>query len=862
MAAPPISRDLGTRLGLGVPIQLNNAPADKLTDTNFKQVPVDEPTSNIGNTTHNIVDANAETASIPAKTIIPKFFMNVGDISGEQSLKDFFGKPVKLADGVFQTTDTVSTFNPYILPQEALAVTMWADKLKGYVGFRPEFEAILQINATRFQQGRYMLTWVPSAGAQYNPKQLMIKKMHTFSLQQRTQLPHVDIDLNTDSQVTLHIPYVSAYPYFPIYPAGNSWKPYNLGSLQIFPYKAINSGTASYTLWLRMKNVVLMAPTVPQSVSPKFDFSHVKTVPQSGRVKSSRKGKSETEYEQDSQGIGPITGIARKVKNASDVIGQIPLLSSFTEPVGWVADIVGNVASIFGWSKPVSESALTRVFPARGYFSTNYDASDISSVLAGSTRNQLQVCPGFSGTNLDEMSLDYLKFIPAWFKTQNWATTDAKEALLYSFNLCPDAFGQSYTDNGNTVYSYPPCSFPEIFMTRYRGSFVLTIKIVKTEFHSGRLAVVFEPLGGTNIAPTVTYDDTAFCHREIIDVRFGNEWTFEFPYVNHLSYLYIGRPYGKVRIYVVDPLIAPATVSSSVDLLLEISGGKDLEYAFPNHTAFCPYIPSAPQCKITKSGTRAQSSKVQMNFENNVEKSIGQTNSNDMEVGFAALCMGEKVLSLRQLVKRMNIRARTVAIPKANYYNYIPFAWSPVADNVAAAPYLPVLQPDMYTWCSSLYALCRGGVRWKFFNPAMTDVTGSSITYVRDAWGSTHDFRKEIYAEATDWGGIAGPAAISQSLAAYTVNGKEGLIAESQFAMYSSSNCFPTTDTCTYFTASIGNYSNGIDSASPPIFASTTFTDAETDMPAPLRGGADDLEFGCFISTPPLYVGPWLDNWT
>jgi hypothetical protein len=337
---------------------------------------------------------------------------------------------------LFQTTDVVSTFSPVLIPEFYNSITMWSEKLKGFVGFRCDFEFVLQVNATRFQQGRYMLCWTPSGGVANSVKTTFVTAMHNFSLQQRTQLPHGELDLNTDSEVHLNVPYTSCYPYYPVRAATTASGSFNFGTVQIFPYQAINSGTASYTLWARMINVELMAPTVPQA------RTGTKTIK-----------KSQQEVEQDSQGIGPIQGIARKVSDTSEILGQIPLLSSFTEPVKWVSDIVGNVASIFGWSKPVDLAALTRVFPARAYYTTHYDASDISAMISASTRNQIEVCPGFASSDLDEMSIDYLKSIPAFFKKVNWSTSDAKQTLLYSLDICPDSFGLAYTDNALTVFT-------------------------------------------------------------------------------------------------------------------------------------------------------------------------------------------------------------------------------------------------------------------------------------------------------------------------------------------------------------------------------------------------------------------------
>jgi len=43
------------------------------------------------------------------------------------------------------------------------------------------------------------------------------------------------------------------------------------------------------------------------------------------------------------------------------VLEKIPLLSSFAGPTSWALNIGKNLASMFGWSKPVNTLPIVRV---------------------------------------------------------------------------------------------------------------------------------------------------------------------------------------------------------------------------------------------------------------------------------------------------------------------------------------------------------------------------------------------------------------------------------------------------------------------------------------------------------------------
>lgn len=78
-------------------------------------------------------------------------------------------------------------------------------------------------------------------------------------------------------------------------------------------------------------------------------------------------------------------------------------------PISWLGHLAGNVASIWGWSKPIMESApMFNVLRNLPYFG-NSDGVSPSASLGIIATPKVDILDGFAGNGFDEMSFDYLK---------------------------------------------------------------------------------------------------------------------------------------------------------------------------------------------------------------------------------------------------------------------------------------------------------------------------------------------------------------------------------------------------------------------------------------------------------------------
>lgn len=643
-----------------------------------------------GTTTNFISDANVSSSTIQHSYDIGDMFKNTQSYT-QQDICEFLRKPVRLSSGDFGPSDTgiLQTYNPYHLLNTQ---PIWANKTSGHLAVRADLHVRLVLNATRFQQGRYCLAWFPTVGASATLQQTNAWfNMHCANLTNRTQLPHVEIDINRDTECTMVIPFISAYSHK--FLGTNTFT--DPGQLVLFPYSAIQaptgSTTASYTIYVHFENVKLDAPTQPQS-NVRFK--------KSGTVQ---------EQEQKAGGIGPIGGVLTKVSKATGLLAQIPLLSSVAAPVSWFTDILASAANVFGWSSPLDLSEVTRAVQTIVPFSNNVDMPDGSMPLSLFARNTLEVLPGIGGTDIDEMAIDHIKTIPAYYTQFNLNTTDTSTQIVAQYNACYSLFYSQMVDNGRTVTVYTPLSYLALFFNQARGGIVFKFKVCSTEFHSGRYSVTFTPYEAQGGGPTVNASGQDYVHREIIDLRMGCEFTFCVPYTSITNYRYltgnINECFGAIAITAVNPLKAPSTVSQVVPVLVEVCGAPDIEFAALRTGGQSICAPSAPQSNI----------KFVSSVNEITSGQIGNSQTVDDNMLSSRHCVGERLLSLTSLLKHTDQLIPTTQGTTALGAVIDPFF-------IVGQGYVGAVQSDspwrsdLYSMITSMYAMSRGSMRYRIFN--------------------------------------------------------------------------------------------------------------------------------------------------
>lgn len=762
------------------------------------------------------------------------------------TIEDYLSKPFVFQTGSLGIGDTVSTFGQALFPQTFNSNPIILDKLRGYFGFTADIEFRIVVNATRFQQGRYILAWTPFGGASsIDNRVVAISSSHRATLVQRTQLPHVEIDINCDTQATLYIPYKSMYAYTPSHVVLNGSSAMCWGSLSLTPYEPLDfvsgSSTASFTIYYSLKNIDLIGVAVPQS----------------GRF-SARRGKDAVAAEQDSQAIGPISSMMTRVSNAASLWTAVPLISTYATTTQWCADLLSKTANVFGLSRPTNLERGARVVQQLFPYLPNVDGADNSNVLALSTTNQVGMLEGASLTDMDEMDFKFICSIPSyWFKV-DWADSAASGSTLTTFPLSPYEFGLTSTVNGQLVNHFTPMGFVANHFNYWRGSMVIIIKIVKTEFHSGRLAFVFQPLE-TRLQPNVApaYNTTSYAHRDIIDIREHSEITLRIPFVSITPFKSaetIGtRIMGNLSVYVVDKLVAPDVVPSSVTLIVEACMGADVEFAVPSGQEMMPFYNVIPQSGVFTTQPDA-------NVCNIVDKTIGSLSTDTASVEPSLFCVGEVIRNARTLLKRP-MPILYDAQPAVNkFLNVYPYLTTGFLQN-GLSNVVPTTGWDSYNVWSSLYLYSRGGVRLKFIDPDLPAASNLNSAYT---WrrGKYRYVSNTVIADQSSIVTYTATGPNSEDTGfAYRQNFNLLAITENNWTQEIQMPQYflmPVRNKYTHFGAKLATYNYSVaNQDATQLSLVRTLGDADAPLSSSqasrvCRSGSDDMNFSYFISVPPM----------
>jgi hypothetical protein len=777
-----------------------------------------------------------------------------------QEIKTYLQKPQLVATGLLASTDTVSTFAPvsFSFPAFYSTIPMWVEKVRGYFGIRFDLSFRLVVNATRFQQGRYILLWKPFGGSDAgSTKNLAIMAGHVMTLVQRTQMPHAEIDINCDTEIELKIPFSNQYNFCHVrsITSGNAYN--SLGFIQIYPYESLSAVagalSCSYSLYVSAENIDLISVAVPQS----------------GRFSTRVKRKSETNLEQDSANLGPISSVMSRISAATSILTGVPLLSSYANSVGWMADTVGRTAAVFGFSKPINLQPASRmeknIFP----YLASTDGPDNSIPLSLSYKNELGHMSGISPTDLDEMDFSFLVTIPSWDRTFNWNVGTVAGQALSSFGVGPLGTPTTTTIiNALPVYSPPPYRFVSTHFKFWRGTMVYKFKFVKTEFHSGRLSFSYTPMT-TSQAPLVTPTAALlpYIHREIVDIRIDNEVTFKVPFVSDTPWKTVAfvndeqHLTGIFSVHVVDPLIAPDTVSQRVSIILEISMGPDSEFAVPiSNPVRMPFYGGAPQM-----ATFDNTSKPEPNVCNEITTEIGTMSAIDDNSNSALLCIGEKITNFRRYMRRASplffTSAGAASIGPA--LTIVPFGTSAMSQS-GVANTTPSVGADVYTTLSSLYLYSRGSVRLKYVNANVLESSaGAAGTVEYFSPKLLYKMVTSDLAPATSvitWGAVAIPFSTNYVNEAQLVtSGKENQeIQVPHYHRMPLRNNFDHIMNSQYPYSTHTGYNTG---AATTVYVTRYLiqqsNSTQDSVPTRVyRSTADDCTFSYFLSVPPVSDSP------
>jgi hypothetical protein len=443
----------------------------------------------------------------------------------------------------------------------------------------------------------------------------------------------------------------------------------------------------------------------------------------------------------------PLSAKIGALSSAATSLSLVPTISSFMAPLAWVTGVASSVLSSFGYSRP-STTITPTVYIERVAAKINQtDGTDYADQLAMTTTASVQVSDQIGLTTDDEMSFAYLtKINAAMYRFATNVSTPVGTKIF----TCPLApFNLKARSTIQSAVIMHPIAFIANAFDKYRGSLTMTVELAKTVFHSGRYLVVFEPINPDGPAipasRVATIADAINCHKDIVDIRKGSTFEFTFPFTSLLPYQLTWKPYGFVHIFVLNALVTEtASVSPTIEVGVKFKAADDMEFCCPTDPRYSPYLPQDGTITVSLGGPSPKTLDG-VTYQSGLEvgdaviaaKPIGSTMVPTATVDMAALCIGEKIMSLKQLAMRSKLVKVSPTGPQT-------FAQNPfVVDTFYDTQWLDATGGtfqfeqyfDWYSYVGRCFEYVRGGVVLTMHNRSNTGdvlIMGIKVDPVRE----------------------------------------------------------------------------------------------------------------------------------
>jgi len=665
--------------------------------------------------------------------------------SREHDIKGFLKRPILIHSGEWSSVTSPATqIYTANFPETLISNSMYQEKLKGFVGLRATLVVRVQVNTQPFQQGRLMLQYIPYAQYLGDARVNMINN----SLQGRSGCPRTDLDVSVGTEITMRIPYVSPHLYYNLITGQGSF-----GSIYLIVYSQLQdevsgSGNVEYSIWAHLEDVEVEFPT-GASIYTGNAPNILKTAQRILREPNMRVTELDLQpperiYAQifselmDMKQSGLISNSFGTLSDGLNTLSDLPVIGKFLQAPSWISSQISNIAQLFGFSKPTSQAVPCDTKLRGQTRMANYNGVDMSHKMALSANNELETRPGLAGTSTDEMALSAFTSIPNYWTRFNWSVDQLTGTTLYQDLVSPIRIQTTATDG---VYNTTHMGYVANVHTYWRGSIVYTFKFVKTNFHTGRLQILFAPFWyGGDSRPIGGFCDLNKCYRAIVDLRESTEVSFTVPYVSSRPWMFTTRPdapwltngtvsdfynyncaTGMIRVDVLNKLVAGHNVYQSIDCIVEVSGGPDLTFAGPTCPDLLPYNASTTErimAQMMGDNEAVQRNDAQLGKmpDSIANGSISQNWSPE------ALCIGEKIVSIRQLIKRFSpIADVQVGAEEIQRIVISPFS---VPEPASTTAYVPMPYYSMLQYFYYLFGFYRGGMRLKayFREPAIDTI--------------------------------------------------------------------------------------------------------------------------------------------
>lgn len=615
----------------------------------------------------------------------------------DDMLGDFLSRPVLIREyswGIGATLE--ETFDPWSLFLENAQV---AARLQHYFLLRCKLRVKVVINGNSFFYGRTIMSYQPLATFDEVSPVTVASDLPIVAFSQR---PHIYIDPTLCQGGEMLLPFFFYKNWMDI-----PEKDYNqMGRIHLWsfgPLKHANDATDSVdvTIFAWAEDVSLCVPTTHL-------ISQV----------------------DDEYNDGIVSKPASAIAKVAGSLTKVPYIGVYARATEKISNAVSSVARLFGFSRLPIVTEIVNYKPCLVGNLSVTDQDETVTKLVVDSKQELTVDPRTVGlSNIDEMSISSIAQRESYFTQFTWELGFASNHILFSTAVTPVIFrktGDAYDPTAVCFASQP--------FQYWSGTLKYRFQIVASEYHKGRLRILYDPLSYTN-ATTANYN-TAYTRVVDLskerDFEIDVSWAQDEPYklVDAMSTndeLYTtgvslpGRRHtfnGTLTVIVLNKLTVPNTaINNDITVNVFVSGGEDLEFSAPTNVSLkeLSYFDS-------QSMDEEEDASVPVGAEPIMSVGNLHTSLSDMK---NMVFFGETITSFRQLLRRYWYHSgRSVSSTAASGYDsysilyndcpaYRGFDPNGIDSDSASNPY-NYCNTVLLNYLMPAYVARRGGLRFKY----------------------------------------------------------------------------------------------------------------------------------------------------
>lgn len=669
------------------------AAADSTITTNSEGTLLSENTEPIADTT---------IPSVTSSSSVGNFSMPSCTWTTESQLS----KPIIFVSGVIATTNPPGT-NIILetIDDPPLARSLHNAEMDHFAYYRGDYSFDFQLNTNDFVCGLAIMFYVPPGYS----RGILASNILLF--------PHLLVPLNCSKRFTLTIPFSTIAHYVPTFSQGRYTIP-SLGyiGVQILSQMRTGSGASNsipYTMWRSIKNYNGQIPVPSKAIFKKTNYGISNPcflVP--------------AHYSEE-------TPHAQMERAVESLINNVTGLNS--AGMGKAAVSLGKMALM---DKPSDPRPTTRMY-MRTPLRSNAEGGDTSIRLALEPASHSPAQSSSTTWDARDMSLHSLKKYKTFLPDTNmagaiqiqWRTSFPTATLLFRCAVHPLMGTRVLTTAAADRHVCQPSmlGFISTPFCYWRGSIDFTLRAVRSKYHTGKLLVLFVPLG-TVVSNTdlTTIGSTYPCYA--IDIGQVEETSFSCPYMSPTPFLRVPTldqmtdnftssnlsadvTQMELVILILNALNNPTNVTSTIDILLTHSGGDDFELAGPRNVpkfvfpfVVPTYSTETPHAQVGKldASTRTMS------------HSIDSTTvlcTYDVLKGIGRKMYGEDCMDLRVLLKRYS---KFISLFKDT--SGLSFPVTPLPNFTTHLVNVDLeVETTLLGWFSSIFCFWHGSMRYMIY---------------------------------------------------------------------------------------------------------------------------------------------------